>query len=134
MIRKRPLICIIDDDEIYQFLLTNIINSNKLAEEIITLSNGEKAIQYLSNNRAIDENIPDVIFLDVNMPIMDGWQFIEEYAGIKKEIKKKIVIIMFSSSLNLIDIERARKINEISDYIVKLIKLEDIERFLTVEV
>jgi len=134
MIRKRPLICIIDDDKIYQFLLTNIINSNKLAEEIITLSNGEKAIQYLSNNRAIDENIPDVIFLDVNMPIMDGWQFIEEYAGIKKEIKKKIVIIMFSSSLNLIDIERARKINEISDYIVKLIKLEDIERFLTVEV
>jgi len=134
MIRKRPLICIIDDDKIYQFLLTNIINSNKLAEEIITLSNGEKAIQYLSNNRAIDENIPDVIFLDVNMPIMDGWQFIEEYAGIKKEIKKKIVIIMFSSSLNLIDIERARKINEISDYIVKPIKLEDIERFLTVEV
>ena len=81
MIRKLPLICIIDDDKIYQFMLTRIINNNKQAERIITFSDGEKAIQYIIDNKATNENIPDIIFLDTNMPVMDGRQFIEEYAN-----------------------------------------------------
>jgi CheY-like chemotaxis protein len=88
MLRKRPLIGILDDDKIYQFTLTRIINHNKQAERIITFSDGEKAIQYLTDNIATNENIPDIIFLDANMPIMDGWQFIEEYVRIETEIKK----------------------------------------------
>jgi CheY-like chemotaxis protein len=127
MIRKLPVICIIDDNEIYQFTLMRIINDNKQAERIITFSDGEKAIHYLADNKATNENIPDIIFLDVNMPIMDGWQFIDEYASIKTEIKKKIVIFMLSSSVNPVDIERASKINEISDYIIKPMKLEEVK-------
>lgn len=129
MLRKRPLIGILDDDKIYQFTLTRVINDTKQAERIITFSDGEKAIQYLTDNKATNENIPDVIFLDVKMPVMDGWQFIEEYASIKTEIKKKVVIFMWSSSVNPIDIERASKINEISKYIIKPMKLEEIKRF-----
>jgi CheY-like chemotaxis protein len=127
MIRKLPVIGIIDDNEIYQFTLMRIINDNKQAERIITFSDGEKAIHYLADNKATNENIPDIIFLDVNMPIMDGWQFIDEYASIKTEIKKKIVIFMLSSSVNPVDIERASKINEISDYIIKPMKLEEVK-------
>ncbi|MFT4575457.1 MAG: CheY-like chemotaxis protein [Polaribacter sp.] len=129
MIRKRPLIGIIDDDKIYQFTLTRVINYNKQAERVITFSDGEKAIQYLADNKSINENIPDVIFLDLNMPIMDGWEFMEEYATIKADIKKKVNIFMWSSSVNPIDIERASEISEISDYIIKPIKLEDVKRF-----
>ncbi|MFT6698851.1 MAG: CheY-like chemotaxis protein [Porticoccaceae bacterium] len=128
MIRKLPFIGIIDDNKIYQFMLTRIINNNNLAEGIITFSDGEKAIHYLTDNKSTSENIPDVIFLDVNMPIMDGWQFIDAYASIKTEIKKKVVIFMLSSSVNPIDIERASKINEISDYIIKPMKLEELKR------
>jgi CheY-like chemotaxis protein len=128
MIRKLPVIGIIDDNKIYQFMLTRIINNNNLAESIIAFSDGEKAIQYLTDNKATNENIPDIIFLDVNMPILDGWQFIEEYASIKNEIKKKVVIFMLSSSVNPIDIERASRINEISDYIIKPMKLEELKR------
>jgi CheY-like chemotaxis protein len=128
MIRKKPLICIIDDDNVYQFLLTRIINQNNLAENIITFSDGEEALQYLTDNKATNEKIPDAIFLDANMPIMDGWQFIEEYANIKTEIKKKVVIFMLSSSVHPIDIERASKISKISDYILKPINLEGINR------
>jgi CheY-like chemotaxis protein len=130
MLRKRPLIAIIDDDKIYKFMLTRIINDNKLAERIITFSDGEKAIQYLTDNKANNEHIPDIIFLDVNMPIMDGWQFIEEYASLKTKIEKKVDIFMLSSSVNPIDIERANKINEISDYIIKPMKLEEVKRIL----
>jgi len=129
MIKKLPLICIIDDDKIYQFMLTRIINNNKQAERIITFSDGEKAIQYIIDNKGTNENIPDIIFLDTNMPVMDGWQFIEEYARIKTEIKKKVVIVMLSSSINPIDFERAANISEISEYIIKPIKLEEVKIF-----
>jgi CheY-like chemotaxis protein len=128
MLEKLPLIGIIDDDKIYQFMLTRLIKNNMLSERIVTFMDGEKAIQYLSENKADTKNIPDIIFLDINMPIMDGWQFLEEYANIKAELKKKIVIIMLSSSVNPIDIERANKITEIADYIVKPIKSEELKR------
>ena len=128
MIKKIPLMGIIDDDTIYQFILTSIINKNRLAENILSFSDGEKAIQYFMNNKTNSEKIPDILFLDVNMPIMDGWMFIEEYARIKKEIIKKTAIFMLSSSVNPIDIERAGKIAEISDYIIKPIKLEEVKR------
>jgi CheY-like chemotaxis protein len=128
MIKKIRLMGIIDDDTIYQFILTSIINKNKLAENILSFSDGEKAIQYFMDNKANSEKIPDILFLDVNMPIMDGWMFIEEYARIKKEIIKKTAIFMLSSSVNPIDIERAGKIAEISDYIIKPIKLEEVKR------
>ena len=127
MIKKLPKIGIIDDDTIYHFILTSIINKNKLAESILSFLDGEEAIQYLRDNKTNNEKIPDILFLDVNMPIMDGWMFIEEYARIKKEIIKKTAIFMLSSSVNPIDIERAGKIAEISDYIIKPIKLEEVK-------
>jgi CheY-like chemotaxis protein len=128
MIERLPLIAIIDDDMIYQFMLSRIINDNKLAENIISFSDGEHALQYLSENKINSENIPDVIFLDVNMPIMDGWMFIEAYAHLKTQIQKKIVIFMLSSSIDPVDIEKAYKISEISSYFIKPIKLEEVKR------
>ena len=128
MVKKLPIIGIIDDDTIYQFMLTRIINQHKLAESILSFLDGEKAIEYLIENKTKDDKIPDVLFLDVNMPIMDGWMFIEEYARIKTEITKKIVVFMLSSSVDPLDIERAGKISEISNYIIKPIKIEEVIR------
>jgi CheY-like chemotaxis protein len=128
MVKKLPIIGIIDDDKIYQFILTSIINKNKLAKSILSFSDGEKAIEYLTDNKTKNEKIPDILFLDVNMPIMDGWMFIEEYAGIKKDITKKIAVFMLSSSVNPSDIERAAEISEISNYIIKPIKFEEVKR------
>ena len=127
MIKKLPKIGIIDDDTIYHFILTSIINKNKLAESILSFLDGEKAIQYLTENKMNNEKIPDVLFLDVNMPIMDGWMFIEEYARIKTDITKKTLVFMLSSSANPIDIERADKISEISNYIIKPLNLEEVK-------
>ena len=127
MVKNLPIIGIIDDDTIYHFILTSIINKNKLAESILSFLDGEKAIQYLTENKMNNEKIPDVLFLDVNMPIMDGWMFIEEYARIKTDITKKTLVFMLSSSANPIDIERADKISEISNYIIKPINLEEVK-------
>ncbi len=127
MKRKPLLIGIIDDDTINQFTLVRIINQHKLAEKTLSFSDGEEALQFLIDTIPTKENIPDIIFLDNNMPVMDGWQFIEEYANLETEIKKKILIVMISASENPVDIERAKKINQISDYIIKPLRLEEVK-------
>ncbi len=127
---NRPfIICVIDDDQVYQYTVTRTIEVQKLAKKILVFSDGEEAIQFLIDNVANNENVPDVIFLDINMPVMDGWQFLEEYVRIKPTIGKKVTIYMVSSSVDPVDLERAKKISEISDYIIKPVtpnRLKDI--------
>ncbi|KGL63432.1 response regulator [Polaribacter sp. Hel1_85] len=120
------LIGIIDDDEIYQFTLTRIISRYRITYKTLSFLDGEKAMEYLTDNILIEDNIPDVIFLDNNMPIMDGWQFIEEYEKMESKINKKVLIFMVSSSVDPKDIERANKTNQISDYFIKPVSIEDI--------
>jgi CheY-like chemotaxis protein len=127
---KPFIICIVDDDNIYQFTTTRTIQTHKLAKKILLFSDGEEALQFLSDNIGNRETLPDIIFLDINMPIMDGWQFLEEYIMIKPKIGKKITIYMISSSVDPVDVERAKKINEISDYIVKPINPEMLKEII----
>ncbi len=127
---KPFIICIVDDDNVYQFTTTRAIETHKLAKKILVFSDGEEAIQFLMDNIANKEHLPDVIFLDINMPIMDGWQFLEEYVMLKPKIGKKITIYMISSSVDPVDLARAKKISEISDYIVKPINPEMLKEII----
>jgi CheY-like chemotaxis protein len=134
---KPFILCFIDDDEVYQYTITRSVKAHQLAKKILVFSDGEEAMWFLVDNIANNENLPDVIFLDLNMPIMDGWQFLEEYVKLKPQISKPITIYVITSSVDPVDHEQAKKISEISDYIVKPIKpemlkeiIEDIERKL----
>ena len=115
-------ICIVDDDDIYQFTMVKILESLKLQKKIIAFSDGEEALDFILDNLEKDHELPDVIFLDINMPIMDGFQFMDEYVKIKLNLTKKITIYMVSSSVDPVDIEKAKGISDISDYIIKPIK------------
>ncbi len=109
--------CIIDDDEIYIFAVKRLIQKGDFCDNILIFKNGKDAIKELKNLILNDVNIPELILLDINMPIMDGWQFLEEFIKIKP--KKEIVIYVVSSSINPTDMERAKSYKNVSNYIVK---------------
>lgn len=117
-------ILLVDDDDIYQFICSRAIQSTGYAQKIITLSNGEDAVEFLKNNIHNSENLPDIIFLDVNMPYMNGWDFLEAFNTIKPAINKKIAIYMVSSSVDETDIHHSREFNNVAEYIVKPLAIE----------
>lgn len=127
---KQFNICVIDDDDIYQFTILKVLESIKLNKKVIFFSDGEEAIDFMTANLLNDTELPDVIFLDINMPIMDGFQFMEEYVKIKPELNKKITIYMVSSSVDAVDIERAKSISDISDYIIKPIEPKQLKKIM----
>ncbi|WP_074406887.1 MULTISPECIES: response regulator [Aquimarina] len=125
-------VCIIDDDLIYINLVSKIIELKKLSESVLVFNNGKEALDFFLQSLQQEENeeIPQIIFLDLNMPVMDGWEFLNEFSKIKNQIRKKIDLYVVSSSIDSRDIERAKSIDIVSDYLTKPIKLNDFERIL----
>ena len=127
---KAVVICIVDDDDVYQYTITRALKSDRLVKKILVFSDGEEALDFVTDNIGKKENLPDVIFLDVNMPIMDGWQFLEEYVKIKPRVGKQITIYMVTSSVDPVDVEKAEKFQEISDYLVKPIQPDQLRELV----
>lgn len=121
---------LIDDDEPTNFMNKKRIQEVDCTESIIVKENGEDAIDYLNELLAKDEALPELIFLDINMPGMNGWEFLEEYKKIEKNKKSNVLVIMLTTSLNTDDRERAEQIEDISDFINKPFLKERLEQIL----
>ncbi|MFD2541992.1 response regulator [Lacinutrix gracilariae] len=130
--KKNFNFCIVDDDDIYQFTIKKTIQSLNYAKSVLAFSDGEEALQFMMDNISNEEDLPDIILLDINMPIMDGFQFMDEFIKIKPKLSKKITIYMASSSVDETDIKKAHQISEISDYIIKPIKQGKIKSIIEV--
>lgn len=113
------MLCVIDDDLIYQFAVKLNLKQLQLAESVQTFSNGDLARQFFLEHKDDPQSLPDVILLDINMPIMDGWDFLEWYKSAKEQLSKQIPIIMVSSSIDWRDIEKAKSYEEVLDYMSK---------------
>ena len=122
---------LIDDDEIFQFIMKNTIAEISPDIRIKFFSDGEKGIDFLKQNLGAATNLPDIILLDVNMPFMDGWEFLNEYKSLQTEIKKDINIYLLTSSNNPNDIALAKEISELSGYLVKPISKEGIKNLIS---
>lgn len=123
---------LIDDDEIYLFTMKRMIEKNNLVNNVHEFKNGFDAIEFL-NKVAINNHVllPDIIFLDINMPVMDGWSFMDVFSLLKPKLSKKIEVYMISSSINQSDIDRAKSITDISDFIVKPIGTEQLKNIFS---
>ena len=132
MKEERPinLVALIDDDEIANFVGKKIIEQTELVKQIKVFSGGQKAIDFLTKNASQPDLLPEIILLDLNMPGMDGFEFLAEYIRLKSRIGRKINIYVLSSSLAQSDYDRISSINSVSDFIVKPITKERFEKIV----
>ncbi|UII18978.1 response regulator [Fulvivirga ligni] len=116
MKRKLNCIMLIDDNAYDNELHEMEIEETGKVEKIITYRSAEKALDYLKNNLDKPDNTPQLILLDINMPGMNGWDFLEEYEQLNLET---IVVVMLTTSINQDDQNKANSIESIRDYLNK---------------
>jgi len=92
-------VMVVDDAEIDRFLAKKVLTKHAFAKEVLPLDSATNALNYLSEHQENREALPDLIFLDINMPKMNGFDFLEEYKKLPEAVKKKCIIVMLSSSL-----------------------------------
>lgn len=127
----KHIVCLIDDDNIYQYTARIILEATGLTKEIRSFYNAQDALAFFNDpSNIVPEVLPDIIFLDINMPVMDGWAFLEEYDKFYRQLPKNIQIYMVSSSVNSSDMQRSRTYPTVSDYLVKPVNRNQYEEVM----
>ncbi len=117
---------IIDDDPVYLYMLERIIRECDFSQYIHAFSNAKLALETLHSGPIGNHELPDVIFVDLSMPVMNGWEFLEKLDRLGILKKKKIKIVLISSSINPREIELIKGYPIVSKYIVKPITPSDL--------
>ncbi len=116
---KNKVICIIDDDPIYQLLINKIITMSETDYDVISFKNGKEALERFKLDIENDKSLPEIILLDIEMPIMDGWDFMTEIDKALTQKNDKTAIYIVSSSIAHEDKEKAKTFPEILGYFSK---------------
>jgi CheY-like chemotaxis protein len=123
---KVELAYIIDDDEIIIYLTDKLLKKVDFANKVETFFDAESALKALNFAKQQGENIPDVILFDLNMPVMNGWDFIEEF----QKLKLDIPCFVFTSSIDPSDKQRSYQYTEIRDFITKPLTVQKLDKIL----
>ncbi|WP_373073155.1 response regulator [Zeaxanthinibacter enoshimensis] len=124
--------CIIDDDPIFIYGTKRIMKEVNFCDEVLVYQNGQQALDGLSSILDADENFPSVIFLDLNMPIMNGWEFLEELTKITNPKIEHLIIYIISSSIDPRDLERVKDYEIVHNYILKPVTPKDLSTVMEV--
>ena len=122
--------CIIDDDPIFIYGTKKIMKEVNFCDTVLVYSNGQEAIEGLSELSNSDNAFPSVIFLDLNMPIMNGWEFLDLFKQIPNQNIGEVIVYIISSSVDPRDLERVKNYQMVNNYILKPITSEVLEGIL----
>ena len=110
---------VIDDDPIHQRIAQIMIGKHELFDEFDSYTEAEFALEYLKENMDNSAHLPDVILLDLNMPVVDGWDFLEAFEKFQNNISKKIRVFIVTSSVDEKDRLRSQTFSFVKGFISK---------------
>jgi CheY-like chemotaxis protein len=112
-------IFLIDDDPVFVFLTKRLISGINVGCQIEEFADGELAMDRLREISADSSLLPDIIFVDLSMPVMDGWEFLNEYSALAPKMSKQIELFIVSSSISPQEVERSKTYPEVADFLIK---------------
>jgi CheY-like chemotaxis protein len=118
-VKTIDLVMLVDDNDTDNFISKRIIEITKFARRVEVKGSGKSALDYLKENQNIVENLPNIIFLDINMPIVDGFVFLYEFEKFNELVRNKCKVIILSSSDNKRDIDKIVNNNHVIKFITK---------------
>jgi len=119
MTNQLKCIMLVDDNPDDNFFHEREIKKANASTVVIEKNTGMEALEYLKSKKANSDMLPDLIFLDINMPGMNGWDFLQEYELLDKKLQSSEIIIMLTTSDNADDVARAKAWSFVADYIAK---------------
>ncbi len=128
---KKKNIFLVDDDRTTNFVHRTLISKVEKDAVVDDFLEAYEFLEFLAENINHAENLPDFILLDVNMPQMSGWEFLDEYKKTIFPFMKKCKIVMVTSSNNSIDLEKARQYPFVKGYYVKPISSDMLTEILS---
>ncbi|MBK9224071.1 MAG: response regulator [Flavobacterium sp.] len=122
---------VIDDDKVFHFIIKKLFSKNNIDISPSFYFNGLEAIEEIKQKINSGNTLPDLILLDINMPIMDGWQFLDEFRKTRIVTQgERTTIYLVSSSDSISDINKAKEYqDQIKDYFFKPMTLEDLQKY-----
>lgn len=123
--KKINTLCIIDDDNIFTLVAKKIVNLVGFCENTVLLKNGREALDYFNNLESKESTFPEVIFLDLNMPLMGGFEFLKELEKLKGSENTKVFI--FTSSIDPDDQQRANEYKVVDQFVEKPLTVDKLK-------
>ena len=117
-------ILLIDDEDINLFILQNLLRLSKIDANIVFFNTSQKGINYLENLVEKGAEFPDLILLDIEMPVMNGWDFLEVYKKFQKSFTYASKVIIFTTSIVEQDMAKAKSYEEVEDFVNKPMTIE----------
>lgn len=114
-----PVIALIDDDEVFQLTSSRMLRAINPDVTVKQFANGGIALSFFSEHAGNENELPDIILLDINMPYVDGWMFLQDFEKIRESLVKVPTIFMVSSSIDPTDISKAKSNEQVLDYLIK---------------
>lgn len=122
------LFCLVEDDAITSLLLRKLLDKTGLVESVISFQNGEEAYKHLKILHDEGEYLPEILFLDINMPVWSGWDFLEEY--LKLSGSEKTTVFIHTSSVSRDDYQKAENYGLRERYLLKPVGLDQLRNIL----